>query len=230
MKEQKPKRTNEGQNRIQHIFILAGVIILGAGIIMLHSSVSSFYNDIKYFNIKENSNISFDVKLLENDFYDNTKLKENQSYPGSLINNIETNYNYKLETSEKSNISYTYNIDAIITGKYSTSNNISSEVWEKQYEIVPNMTNYVEDADEINIENIFLIDYQKYNQVVNDFKKTLKLSIDTELSVVMTIKYSGNIVSIGSYFDGTKIIKMKMPITSTVTKIKTEYEPEIKKI
>lgn len=217
------KSNNKTKSHI--LLAVVAITLLTVGILCVAIAIIVQNNSKKYYNIVETSDVSYNVRLSENDFYD-TELEMNKSYPSSLISTIDTNLVYVFDGNEPARIDYNYQIDAKIVGTYESTDTGKSEVWSRQYAILNNTKESLENTKEFTVSKAFAIDYQKYSGIVNDFKQSLKLAIDADLTIVMTVNYKGTILASGKTFDGSKTIQISMPVSKAVTKLTTTFTPE----
>ena len=87
--------------------ILLFIFALTNSLCLLMLSMNVKQDVVSY---KENGNIDYKVYLKQNDFYDNDYLDKDMVYVASLINNVDTTVNYKLDLDKESNINYEYEI------------------------------------------------------------------------------------------------------------------------
>ncbi len=149
----------------------------------------TFINDsdetIKY---KENSIITYIVKLKENDYYETNRLPQGMNYIANLIDEIELTYDYMFSTSELVKYDMSYSIEAITRVYSEDKKNILYEKKETLLEPVKVSRNEIADY---NFKQDINIDYNHYNDFVKGFKSLYGLSSDSDLSIVLRVESIG---------------------------------------
>ncbi len=164
------------------------IIILILNILLL---IYSIYSLLLTFNIEENDNkfnelgtIDYKIYLKENDYYKTDYLDKNMNYIASLINHIDIDFNYEVISDIKVNYNYTYNIKKTLYILDSTTQNIlykNEEIYHESTPIRENKNNtYI-------LENLD-IDYDHYNNIVNNFKNEYLISTKSYILVEMNIQ------------------------------------------
>ncbi len=159
------------------------VILLMGFICTCHRILSSNNQTITY---KETGTISdYKVYLKDNNFYDKPYLEKGMAYVASLIDHINIKYNYKFETSTKSDLNIKYKV---IGKLIIASQNNSNIFYEKEYDLskdiideMVNKTSYVIDRDVI-------IDYQLYNDLANQFRANYAVKTTSRLEVYLQVQ------------------------------------------
>lgn len=160
--------------------------------------VNFFINNKKtIYSYNINQLIDYKANLFDNSFIDQDSLKENEMYITDLIKNIDINFNYNLDSSKKIDLNYSYEIIGTIVSKYINDQKI---VWTKKYQLLDKKSSKNKN---INIKEHINIDFLKYLEEVNEFKKNFTLSTDNVLNIEFIIHIEGRI-------DNEKIIDDKI--------------------
>ena len=122
---------------------------------------------------QETNDIDYKVYLKENDFFETDYLGKNKTYITSLIDYINVDYNYNIEFDHPVTGDYQYYVYATIESKKTNSDD---KYWSKDYTITDTQTMNITDLKEYSIHENVNIDYNKYNSILNSFKKTVGLS------------------------------------------------------
>ena len=170
-------------NKIIRIALLSVLFIVGVALIIFGTTKS--YTNLKY---KENNSLNYKVYLKNNNYFDVPYLDENRTYITSLIDHINVNYNYNLNFSEKVDGDYTYRLDAYVYAN--KPNGGSGYYWSKKYNLVAPTTKKIDNNKSIVISEVLDIDYNKYNKILEDFKKDYSISTDGVLKIELSIKSS----------------------------------------
>ena len=121
---------------------------------------------------QENNNIDYKVYLKKNDFFESKYLEKDKTYITSLIDyiNVDFDYNIKFDHLIKGN--YKYRIYVTVE---SNKSNGEANYWTKDYNLTDEKSVNVDHVGEYTIHETIKIDYNKYNNILNSFKKTLGL-------------------------------------------------------
>lgn len=153
---------------------------------------------------KQNQIVDYKVYLKENNFFEKEYLEKNNQYISSIIKNIEATFIYKIEkeTTYKYKIIQTINVI-----DKQTKNNI----YKKQ--------ELIDEKEENEINQTLLIDYNKYNELINKFKQTYEIgNIEATLTLTMNIE-------IDNPCKTTKTLTITIPLTTNTVKIDTTIDP-----
>ncbi len=191
---------------------------LVSGIIVLRNSLNFETQKIVKYN--EISNLDYKVYLIKNDFYEQEYLGKNMLYVASLINKVGIDFNYKFTSDDKEDIDFTYNV----YGKL-TINNLSNtkSYFEKTYTLLENKKVEMKNGQEKMISEHIDIDYQKYNNLANEFKRQFGIESDSKLIVYMVInKKNGE----NSKFimDNDSLMNVQIPVSEKAIDIKLDYK------
>lgn len=112
-------------------YILIAIALL---FVSLASFLSILFSDNSY-NDKEEVyaydakfNSTYVVNLIDNEFISEKTLPMYQAYVTDLIDNIEMNFNYSLDTSKDTEVKYTYKIKGVLEGFYTKERKRSKSI------------------------------------------------------------------------------------------------------
>ena len=159
------------------LFVLAGGYFLNKGF-KNYKTVSITYD--------ENNEVHYKVYLKENNFFDEPYLNENRTYITNLINYINVDYKYDINFNKKVSGNYSYYISATIEAD--KSGNEEGVYWTKEYILTDEKQLEVTNVDSYTIIENLNIDYQKYNEILNDFKKSVGITLDGKLILSLVVK------------------------------------------
>lgn len=205
-------------NRIKnqkYLYVVPAIIII-IGLLLVYTYYTlSKGKEIEY---RENSNIDYSVCLKENQFYDNKCVSKGNQYVASLIDYIPANFNYRLDFLN-SGVEYVYNYSII--AEFNVLDNENDKVLYTKEEVL-----YVSDDKTsnggININYNLNIDYNKYNNLLNNFisiydlnqtKNTLKVSMD------VNVKNKDNQNIDFSQVNASKATSITIPLTTKTVNI-----------
>lgn len=138
----------------------------------------------------ENSFIDYKVNLKENEFYNKDYLESNKQYIASLIEEIEANFKYNLESTEK-------NASRRATYKIVANTTVEEEANKKSiYTFSENLIKEKEISFNSNspfeLNESVKIDYNKYNNIINKFVRTYSLvNYKSTLTINMYVNVEG---------------------------------------
>jgi len=200
-------------------YIVIIAIILIIAIVLLVKTMGQ--KEVKTVVYIENSNIDYKVYLKENEFFTDGYLGKYNQYIASLINYIEANFVYELDSPERG-IDYKYNYKVVAevnvkdrtTGNslYSFQENI---VEEKQYVGNTNLN--------LIITQPVMIDYNKYNDLITKFINTYDLAnADSSLTINMYVNLIDETNQQSSKPTGIPVMTLNIPLTTRTMAIDIE--------
>lgn len=202
-------------------FLQAGKYIFYLFIAIVFSLFSLYYfkmglkntyqEEVSY---KSSSNVSYKVYLLENDYFDEPYLGMNRTYISSLINYIDINFNYNLNFSNFVSGKYTYYIKGIIAADKVKDDD--SSYWSKSYILKEPVTISYDNQNSFNIDTNVKVDYQKYNSLLNEFRKDYGISFDGAFKVQLVIESESNATNIKESIPVDSLIEVRVPLTQQV--------------
>ena len=202
-------------------FLQAGKYIFYLFIAIVFSLFSLYYfkmglkntyqEEVSY---KSSSNVSYKVYLLENDYFDEPYLGMNRTYISSLINYIDINFNYNLNFSNFVSGKYTYYIKGIIAADKVKDDD--SSYWSKSYILKEPVTISYDNQNSFNIDTNAKVDYQKYNSLLNEFRKDYGISFDGTFKVQLVIESESNATNIKESIPVDSLIEVRVPLTQQV--------------
>lgn len=161
------------------------------------------------FNYSENSKIDYKVYLNKNTYYEEDYLNEGMHYISGLINYFDVDFNYNLSSDTSFNHKATYDLtaDVIITER-----NGDKVLFTKSDVLIDDRKIDKDNIKENIIKENIKIDYAKYNEISDNFKKEYALSVNSYLLVnlkvhnLITTKKVDNI-------NETSSISLKIPLS-----------------
>lgn len=222
---------NRTKNIIRNICISTLLLFLGIIIIVKSFTVQLGGQNMLYsYNI--NRNVTYKVNLVENNYFEKSILEMDKTYVSSLVDKINMDFTYSLSGNKKAKTKYSYQIVAVTTAKYSstdvntdgnTDGNTDETIWSKQYLIVEPKEIEVESSNFIIKEN-FDLDFATYNNQVKEFKQKLRLPIVADLQIKLIVKSDSEIPGVDNNIVETSIMNVKMDLAQDVFKIEKQFE------
>ena len=168
-------------------------------------------------NYNATPNIDYKVYLKPNKFYEQKYLTKDKKYISSIIDYIDIDVNYKLNSSKSLDFNYTYKVDASIGSQYEL-NGVVAELWKKNYNLVP-VKSTKQNTSSINLNDNIKIDYNKYDNLAKGFKQEYGIVADTFLSINVTITADAKIPNSSLEIKENNTINLKIPLNKAVTDI-----------
>lgn len=189
-KENISDKTEYKLNNRPYFSFEARVILMLLGIFTLFA-ISCFFiiKTIKYgtneiVSYDEVSKVNYHVCLNENTIYQDSCLAENMQYVSSIVHNIATSFKYNVDFSENINYDISYNVVGALE-IYDI--NDPTKLLLKQEETLLRKTKLTDESNNININADVDINYAKYNNIVEEYKKRYNLDLVANLKVILYV-------------------------------------------
>lgn len=186
----------------------------------------------RYINYTEQCAVDYGVYLKENEFYTESYLGKDQAYVASLIEKVVAEFEYKLlmDSTDKVDFRYSYQIDAILQIKDKTSGAI---LFDSVHEVLPLRTEE-RTANGLIIREDVQLDYAQFNDVANKFINTYELK-NTTSQIVLQMRV--NVIGASDAFSNSTesnqyLVDLNIPLTTQVVQVnmKTGIPEEENKI
>lgn len=166
-------------------------------------------------------NLYYEVHLTDNDFLEEDYLSKNASYITDLIEYIFISFNYKNNITNTNNLNYSYRIEAEITAESieDMNNTVSFPIWVKKY-ILMEPTTVRTTKSPLTVNDQLNINLDYYNNLVEDFKETFNIAINSTLEVRMIINLAGNLEN-NKQFTREDVMSIFIPLGVKVFDITT---------
>lgn len=186
-------RLNHFSNRrfnlkiISYCLLAATFFILFLGVFFINMSIDKNGNaaNVQY---SENGNADYTVHLKDNTYYDTSYLNSGMQYIASLINTINTKFNYEIHSDKNVDFKYKYSITGNL--QITDPSDSTKVLYTKTEKLLDEKTEEVNSNNFVINEDI-IIDYGKYNNYVNAFKREYGLSVESKLILTMSIFVEG---------------------------------------
>ena len=163
-------------------FSVIFVALFLVGFFLMYKSFT--FNQEKYINYTETTNLDYKVYLKENKFYEEEYLEKGMLYVASLIDKIDIDFLYNFNISEQVDLDFKYNI----TGVLSITDNDGKNVYlTKDYKLLDDKTFSLKGEQDHTIKENIVIDYGAYNKLANSFKSTYGLDTASKLTVYLNV-------------------------------------------
>lgn len=173
------------------VLALSGLIVI---IFIISFSLFVVYNKInKDYEVTytETGNVDYDVFLHENNFFENNFLENDKQYISSLVDYIDTKFNYSLSLDNDYNVNYNYSYDII-----ASVNVIQENTGKSLYNITDTLTEQKtldSSSTIVNINEIVRVNYNYYNDLIKQFITVYELTdIKANLSIIFRLNVNGS--------------------------------------
>ena len=163
----------------------------------------------QYVNYDETSNIDYQVYYKQNEFFENNYLESDKQYIASLIDSINTEFNYKISLDEINvEYKYTYRIEANVIVRDKDNKNLfydKTDVLLTEQEEIASMK-------EVSISEKIAIDYDLYNEKIKKLVTVYDLeNAESFLNLNMYV----NVVGSCEEFEDNqqKVITLSIPLS-----------------
>jgi hypothetical protein len=177
-------------------------------------------------NYKENNNIDYKVYLKPNTFFENSYLPQNSTYISTLINYIDANFNFKFNYDRNVTGTYTYYIKGTLIANKVDNN--SKSYLTKEYQLTDPISGTINNQNNFSIFQNIKIDYQKYNDLLTEFKKEYGLTIDGKLKVELIVNSVANIKETNNPIKDSSSMYIEIPLTELSVDININTNPQVK--
>ena len=201
-------------------------LLLILSVVLLMSALFLFYRYFylsmpRYVNYTEDSNLNYKVIYKDNNFFNDGSQTANNKYIASLIDYVKADFKYSISFLEK-NINYSYKYK-IVANVRVLDNEDKEKIYEENDVIFE--SGVLTGSGTTNINKSVDIDYNKYNDLINNFKNTYSLKdADSKLNGSMYIElnsYGNNDIE---EVNKKAVVSLSMPLTKRTTGIDLSNE------
>ena len=137
-------------------------------------------------------NYDYKVNLISNKYMTNDEIKDkNLAYVTDLIDNIKLNLNYDYSANKNSEIKCTYSVVGLMQAVY-VKNGDEQKIWEKE-ETILNEKEITSASDNIQIAEKLKLDLKEKNELINNFKQQLGMTVEAKYTVKLKLKVATSI-------------------------------------
>ena len=195
------------KNRFISRYIILILLLIFSIVLICFGFIKKEYINVKY---SEDNSINYKVYLHKNSYFNTPYLEENRTYIANLINYIDIDFRYNLKLSEKLNGNYKYSIMAKV--KANKTNGEQGYYWSKDYVLVPSKIININNNDVVSINENVKVDYNKYNEILNSFKKEYSIQTEGLLDVVLNVQSTGTGEVFTEPIDITSDLSLNVPL------------------
>lgn len=208
-----------GWSLIGAVLVIIGLAFIYQGYHQQAGGAPTFGSAYQY-TVKQSADAA--VRYFDSSFFANkTPGIDNPAYISDLTDEIEAQFRYSYSANQPTKLTSIYDVKAQVQATYAIkgSSENSSNVWQKDYQLVPPTTASIEGTD-ITLTPKVTIPFADYKRAATEFRTALLLPTTSQVMVMFTVRVTGTV-------DGAPINDTR---TSTITAPLEEqvYQPAIK--
>ena len=199
------------------------ITVLGIVLLTLFSYLGFTFKQENKFFYKEKGTIDYKVYLKTNEDYSTKYLEKNRKYIASLIDHIDVDYNYKFVGDRY--MDYHCNYYVLAAARVADSSDESKLIYKKEKYILEHQTKDFFNQSEININETVSLDYEEYNQIINDFTSKYNLAgTNNNLKLIFGINLTANDNSFETPITDTSELNLQFPLTTQTIAVSANYK------
>ena len=219
----KIKRKNYKIIYLKLIFLIFFLIIL-IPILYYCIIIALDYKEEYKINYKTTSDIDYKVYLFKNNYFTEPYLPKGRTYISSLIDYIDIKFYHITNFSDFISGNYTYYIKGTISAQ--KINDENGNYWTKDYILKDKTTVDFNKQNSIVIEEDVRINYQDYNNLLSEFKKTYGLTFDGYFTVSLVVVSENDSDNLTDSFNINSDCELKIPLTQRVIDLAIDLDNE----
>jgi len=235
---------NKYVSRGFHLYFSYGVRIFFMFFAILVIAVISYMNYINSFSksssvslpYETSGAIDYKVSLLPGNPFETGNLNAVNTYIADYIDDVSTDFLFDYELEEKSDIKYTYYVDATMELKSDKDGSVLSRKVDK---LIPEVKKEEKDTDKLDLKQNVNLDYNHYNNLAKEISKSVRdehgIDITGNLFLELHIDIQVRNKDFKNVINESKVIKVEIPLLSAQVKafmvdninekdVYTEYE------
>ena len=189
------KRKIRIRKSTKYFLILLSIILLLFSFIDLTNNIQKNTNKTikkEIYKYTDKFNYDYKINLIKNKYLTNTDVEnKNLAYVTDLIDNIDLNLNYEYLGNKNSNLKYSYSVVGKMQAFYN-KNGEEQKIWDKE-ETLLNEKNGEVSGDKIKVNEHLILDLKDKNELLNDFKQQLGMTIDAKFTIFLKINVLTNV-------------------------------------
>ena len=180
IKRRQEYKRNRKKWAIIQIVAIAIVAAIALGSFLIYDRMNRTY----YIEYTECSNIDYKVQYRENEFFEEEWIGRDQEYISSLVNDIVADFTYQLNMDTVGvGFEYKYKIDATLLIADKNSGKPYRTITEN---LIPLTNASARRSNSVEVSESVSIDYNKYNQIANEFVDTYFLK-NASCTLIVTL-------------------------------------------
>lgn len=221
------KRKLKSITKILILFVIVFCFTTSLFLLYLYLDYNKNKNNELVYAYNINQNINYTVDLFDNSFIDKNTIHSNEMYISSLIKNIDINYNFDYSATKDAKLKFKYKIISTISGTYNGANNEQGSIWSKEYILLDETTKEI-DSKNLFINQNIILDFPKYKEEVESFKKKFGMSVSTKMDIKFVINITGIVNE--KEFNKDEVMNLSFPLGVQAFSITENYDKNINDI
>lgn len=208
------------RKRITTVYVVIIALVFFA-MILVFMQGSKKSNENVVYTFTENSTVDYKVYLKDNEFFDESYLGKDNQYIASLIDYINVDFNYDLDSVTKGiNYTYKYKILAEVEVKDKNTQNL---LYNFADEIVSESQCNANTNRKLELSKTVKVDYNKYNDLINKFVQMYDLDeYESDLIINMYVTMVDDKGVVNSEESETPVTTVLIPLTMKTMAIDIE--------
>lgn len=212
--EIKKGKLSEKSKKILTIILSSLIFVIGIVLLLFSVEFSGNKPAVTY---EEKGNVDYTVYLNQNTYYETNYLNKNvNSIISDLINTINVEFDYEVDSSKELKYEYSYQIIGTLNIKEKDTESI---IFTKDY-VLSERKQLSKNNNAIQIHDDVNIDYNKYNAYATSFKRDYVLAADSELVVKMIVGVNGKTPEVLDELNSNQTFELVIPLTSQTINLK----------
>ncbi len=202
--------------------IVSGLLLVIALWIMTKCFTPAQQRENVILSYNTSNQVDYRVFLVNNNFYETNILGPGDIVPVAFIDRIELDFSSLLSTNRNIDMNYTYKVTGVITATADDNSNDANggnKIWTKSYEFIAPRSLIESATTGYNIMESIPIDYNAYNELVNQYK--MKAGIPMKAALTVTLTVEGNSVVDNQPLNVSESVSVNIPLSVTTVQITT---------
>jgi len=208
-------------------FVVLGVLLLGAAGYFAYDAMLRRANAqpvLSAYTYSVKQAVDKQVVYFPSSFYENGPDK-NRGYIMTLTDKILPTFHYSYSASEVQQLSYAYDVRAVLRGQYSLKGDETdmADVWSKEFQLVKPVHETVT-AKDLSFQPTAEIPFDEYRKLIEELRTSLTLPITSQVTATFTVNVSG--VVDGTPFNDLRTASVTVPIEEQIYTISQKYDKD----
>ncbi len=199
------------------IMMVCAILLLFLGAFILFLNATNYYKTEKV-SYDEYSNVHYQVCLNQNDYYRQSCLDEGMEYVADLTDFVNANFEYNVDFSTDIDYHLAYHVVAV-TKIFDTNN--TDKVLYKNEEVLLEKTDISNNNQNVFLNTVVKIDYDKYNTNVLNYKNRYSLNSSANVEIMLYLDEDS---------ETRKVASLVLPLGDTTFAIKRNVITNLNRI
>lgn len=215
-------RDKKGTINFQFMSFLTLIFLFLIGLFLIGFETVKFTkkNDGEVLNYFTQKNLKYEVCLKENSFFEEKCLNTDREYITTIIDDINIDFEYIFSARKKIPLSYSYEITAELVANEKIKS--KKKIYDKK-EVIASKNIEGQSASNYIVKERVTINYDKYNEVMQELKKEYAILFDSKLIVTLSVKTDSNVEGIAKKLSASESIVFEIPLSEQMINFKSRY-------